>query len=156
MKCVNDQRLEEIISEILRRDARIDTTEINIGVEDGIVYMSGTVDSAAERRAILENIESIAGIGMVIDRLMLRNYIERTDDELKGAVKRTLIRDISVDAHPIDIAASCGVVTLSGRVASYSQKLAAESITWWTPGVTDVVSHLEVDGMGEPPDDQDY
>jgi len=156
MRGVNDQRLEETVNEALKKDPRIDTTEISVEIEDRIVYISGTVDSAAERSAVMENIEPIPGVGMVVDRLMLRNFVERSDDELKGAVKRTLIRDISVDAHPIDIEAKGGVITLSGRVASFSQKLAAENITWWTPGVTDVISHLQVDGVVEPPDDPDY
>lgn len=156
MRGTNDQRLEDTVNNALKKDPRIDMTEIDVWAEDGAVYISGTVDSAAERRAILENIESITGIGMVIDRLMLRNYVERTDEELRGAVKRTLMRDIVVDAHPINIDANAGVITLSGRVASFSQKMAAESITWWTPGVTDVISHLEVDGITEPTDDSDY
>lgn len=153
MVWTGDRKIEEMVTGVLEKDSRIDLSEIKVKVQDGVVYLSGTVDSAAERRAAREDLESASQIGEVVDELTLRNFIERTDVELVESVRRALIRDIMVEAGPIRVEAKDGVVTLSGRVESYAQKSAAENVAWWAPGVTNVISRLEVDGFHEPPDE---
>jgi len=151
-----DSIVEELARRTLKSDSRVDVSEIQVRVQDGIVYLSGTVDSAAERRAAREDLMSAPEFEQVVDELKLRNYIERTDDELREAVKRALIRDIDIDSRGIAIEAKRGAVTLGGHVPSYAQKLEAETVVWWTPGVTEVMNRLQVDGQTEPADDQDY
>ncbi|MEN6357034.1 MAG: BON domain-containing protein [Armatimonadota bacterium] len=142
-----DRQIEELVTVALRNDSRIDLSEISVRVDDGVVYLSGTVDSAAEKRAACEDLQAATGIGRIVDQLAIRNYVDRSDEELQNSVRQFLVRDIDVDANPIDVEARGGVVTLKGRVASYAQKLEAECVAWWIPGVTDVISHLEVDGI---------
>ncbi|MCE5323674.1 BON domain-containing protein [bacterium] len=145
-----DRQIEEQVTVTLRNDSRIDLSEISVHVDDGVVYLTGTVDSAAEKKAAWEDLQAATGIDRVVDELVIRNYIDRSDEELRHSVKQFLIRDIDVDANPIDVEARDGVVTLKGRVASYAQKVEAECVAWWIPGVTDVISHLEVDGIFDP------
>ena len=155
MAALTDREMTDLVNRVLSRDSRVDPREIEVRVENGVVYVSGAVDSAAERRAAQEDIESTPA-ERVVDTIRLRNFVERTDEELQAAVKQALVRDIAVDAGPVEVEARSGAVTLVGRTASYAQKYAAEDVAWWTPGVTDVVSHLEVDGFSEPPDEPDY
>ena len=155
MAVPNDREIEELIDKALSRDSRVDRGEIEVRVESGVAYVSGTVDSAAERRAAQEAIESTP-VDRVVDTVTLGNFVERTDEELKAAVERALARDIAVDCSPISVHAEDGVIVMAGKVSSSAQKYAAEDVAWWTPGVTDVISHLEVDGVVEPPDEPDY
>lgn len=151
----SDTLVEELARRVLKNDSRVDVSEIQVTVEDGVVYLSGTVDSAAERRAAREDLLAAPEVGQVVDDLKLRNYIERTDEELREAVKRALIRDIDVDPRRIEIQASRGAVILGGLVPSYAQKAEAESVAWWTSGVVEVTNRLEVDGQLEPADGLD-
>ena len=153
---LGDRRIEQLIAEALDADSRIDAGEVSVGVQDRVVYLSGAVDSAAERRAVEEDVRAVADVESVVDELSLRNFVERTDDELAESVRRALLRDIAVDAACISVATAAGVVTLGGRVSSYCQRLVAENITWWTAGVTDVIGHIEVDGTTGPLDEPDY
>ena len=148
----SDSMVEELAKRALVNDSRVDVSEIQVKVLDGIVYLSGTVDSAAELRAVREDLMSAPEVSQVVDELKLRNYIERTDDELREAVKRSLIRDIDIDRRRIDIEAGRGIVTLRGWVPSYAQKLEAESVVWWTPGVIEVINRLEIDGQFDLPE----
>ncbi len=142
---IADREIEEVTRECLVADSRVDIGEIDVNVRDGVVHLSGKVDSAAERQAILEDIRIVPGVIDTIDQLVLRNYVQRTDAELKEAVKHALARDIAVDAVPVTVEAAEGKVVLRGHVDSYAQKNNAEDVAWWTPGVTDVISHLEVE-----------
>jgi osmotically-inducible protein OsmY len=148
-----DRGMEESIRRFLAADSRVDIAEVEVSVEDRTVYLSGAVDGAAERQAILEDVRAAARIDDVVDQLVLRNFVQRTDDELKEAVRHALARDISVNAGLVSVDARAGEVALSGFVDSYAQKNSVEDVAWWTPGVTNVVNRLEVaDESGIPAD----
>jgi osmotically-inducible protein OsmY len=148
-----DAELQAQVSEALQGDSRVDMTEISVRVEGGQVHLAGMVDSAAERRAAQEVAETIVSRDRIIDRLTLRNFVERTNEELVEEIRHALKRSPELDSGDVVMEAAEGVVTLRGRVRSYAQKLAVENIVWWTPGVTDAISRLQVDGLDEPTDE---
>lgn len=67
-----------------------------------------------------------------------------TNRELKEQILNALDWEPSIDAGEIDVAVDESVVTLSGRVGSYAQKLAAERATLGVYGVKGVANDLEV------------
>jgi osmotically-inducible protein OsmY len=67
-----------------------------------------------------------------------------TNRELKEEVLNALDWEPSIDAGEIDVAVDENVVTLSGRVGSYAQKLAAERVTLGVYGVKGVANDLDV------------
>jgi osmotically-inducible protein OsmY len=68
----------------------------------------------------------------------------KSDTQLRRDVEDELAIEPSVDATAIGVAAEDGVVTLSGHVASYSEKLAAERCAAQVLGVSAVVSELDI------------
>lgn len=152
MSQLTDRETEAAILRFLQNDTRVDNREIDVHVEEGTVYLTGRVDSAAERQAVQEDVEA-ARAESVVNQITLRNYVQRTDRELKEEVKHALMRDASVEIEQIRIDAKNGEVILQGRMDSYAQKHAAEDVAWWTPGVTNVVSHLEVAAADAIPED---
>lgn len=153
---LRDESTEAAVKRLLEADTRIDASEIEVTVEDDIAFLSGSVDGAAERQAIIEIVKTAASIRNVVNRLLLRNYIERTNDELKESVRNALRRDISLDAGLVTVEASGGEVTLRGYVESFAQKNAIEDVAWWISGVTEVINCIEVaDESGVPLDLKD-
>jgi len=67
-----------------------------------------------------------------------------TDLELKEAVLEELAWEPSVTPAHIGVAVHNGVVTLSGHVASFTQKRDAEVATWRVKGVKAIAEELEV------------
>lgn len=68
----------------------------------------------------------------------------KTDNELRRDVEMELQWDPSVDARDIGVAARNGVVTLTGRVANYSEKWRAERIAKRVAGVVGLANDIEV------------
>ncbi len=153
MSQVTDRETEKAIMQYIMNDSRVDDREIDVHVEEGTVYLTGKVDSAAERQAVEEDVQAAAHVESCVNQITLRNYVERSDAELKEAVKHALMRDASADASQIEIGASNGEVLLRGQVDSYAQKKAVEDVVWWTPGVTNVVSRLQVGAEAAVPED---
>jgi osmotically-inducible protein OsmY len=67
-----------------------------------------------------------------------------TDLELKKSVESELNWEPSINAAEIGVAAKDGVVTLTGHVSSYWQKLAAERAALRVAGVKAVANELEI------------
>jgi osmotically-inducible protein OsmY len=68
----------------------------------------------------------------------------KTDNELKHDVESALEWDPSIDARNIAVTAKNGVVILTGRVNSYSDKWTAEQIAKRVPGVVALANEIEV------------
>lgn len=66
------------------------------------------------------------------------------DEELRRHVLDALEFDPRIDASGIGVAASAGVVTLTGHVSSYSEKYDAERIVSHLKGVKGIAQDLEV------------
>lgn len=66
------------------------------------------------------------------------------DKELRQLVADELEYEPSIDAADIGVAAENGVVTLSGHVADYAQKMAAERAAWRVKGVKGIAQEIEV------------
>jgi len=71
------------------------------------------------------------------------------DKELRQLVIDELEYEPSIDAADIGVAAENGVVTLSGHVADYVQKMAAERAAWRVKGVKGIAQEIEVRFPGD-------
>ena len=68
----------------------------------------------------------------------------QTDTQLHDSVQRQLEWDPEIDAHDVAVAASDGVITLTGFVHSYATKLAAEQSVKRIRGVRGVANDIQV------------
>lgn len=72
----------------------------------------------------------------------------KTDNEIKELVERELKWECRVGALPITVAVENGLVTLSGVVRTYLNKLAAERAVHQVAGVVDLAKELQVRPTG--------
>ena len=72
-----------------------------------------------------------------------------SDKELRQLMIDELEYEPSIDATDIGVAAENGVVTLSGHVADYAQKTAAERAVWRVKGVRGLAQEIEVRLSGD-------
>lgn len=77
------------------------------------------------------------------------------DRELQQSVLDELDFEPSIDCNDIGVAATDGVVTLSGHVPAYGQKIAAERAAWRVKGVKAVVQKIDVHYPSDAPTDEE-
>lgn len=68
----------------------------------------------------------------------------KPDSQLRQEVEDELTNNPAIDANRIGVAVAGGIVTLSGQVPNYAQKVAAEKSAFGVAGVAAVVEHIEV------------
>lgn len=82
------------------------------------------------------------------------NYFNKTDTEVKQDVLNELMWDPSVSAGQVKVTAKNGVVSLTGSVPHYIEKLAAERAARRVGGVRGVADELEVKGALDKTDEE--
>lgn len=71
-----DRRILAIVSERLERDRRIDSSDVEITVDGGVVYLTGTTRTREGKRRI-EHMADIDGVNDVVNGLRVREQEPR-------------------------------------------------------------------------------
>jgi len=150
-----DPEIRTEIQQRLKWDTLVDHVLIDVEVVDGVVSLSGTVGSAAEKRrarfdAWVAGVTSVNISGLEVKRwardpdLRKDKYAEKSDAEIRQAVNDALLYDPRVFSFKVDPVVSDGVVTLRGEVDNLKAKRAAARDARNTVGVERVVNRLKV------------
>ena len=137
---VLDEEIARDIVDAINRNANVDADKVDVRVEDGYVTLTGTVQDWVAHEAAYEAAVGTLGVKGVTDELSVETTVKPpyTDSEIAQAVRDQLVWDNQVDASRIAVQARQGLVTLTGTVPSYSEKLAAESDALLVKGVVSV------------------
>jgi osmotically-inducible protein OsmY len=124
MSVKSDREVQEDVLRELRWDSRIRQEEVGVEVDDGVVTLTGTVDSWAKKLAAKEAAHRVLGVRDVADdvRIKLPGSLQRTDTEIAQDVRFALEQDAFVPDQDIRSTVSDGLVTLEGRVQTLRQK----------------------------------
>ena len=147
---VDDAALTAAVKANLISADGVDAAEIDVDSLDGQVTLSGRVDSSAERNAAVRVAQRTDGVRGVTDNMTVGggpSAGQQVDDAgITASVKAQLADDPRVKARDIDVDTVQGVVTLSGKVQSESERMRALQIARATSGVKSVTNNLEVAG----------
>jgi osmotically-inducible protein OsmY len=141
-----DADIQQEVLDELRWDARVQPNEIGVIVKDGIVTLTGWVDTFAKKWAAEEAALRVRGVHAVADEIEVRLLPtqERTDADIAVAVTRALEWDVFVPLDKIKISVSKGWVTLDGNVEWQFQREAAERAARNVTGVRGLTNLIRV------------
>jgi osmotically-inducible protein OsmY len=145
-RTLTDEQIQQDVLEELRWDARLRPNEVGVAVKDGIVTLTGWVDSYVKKWAAEEAAHRVRGVRAVANDIEVRlpSYAERTDPEIAAAVTRALEWDAALPIEKLEVTVSKGWVTLRGEVEWQYQKLEAERVVRRITGVRGVSNLLTV------------
>lgn len=141
-----DSQLQRDVFEELRWDPRIREAEIGIAVKDGVVTLSGFVDSYAQRNAAERAVERISGVKAVAEELQVRvpGSLHRSDTDIAHHAVAALEWDVEVPDDKIRVRVDNGRITLEGEADWQYQRLAAERAVRYLTGVKGVTNQIRI------------
>ena len=141
-----DEHIQQDVLAELKWDARVQPNEIGVAVKDGVVTLTGWVDSYFKKWAAEEAAHRVRGVKAVANDIEVRlpSFGERTDADIATAVVRALEWDAFVPVDKIDVTVSKGWVTLQGDVEWQYQKEDAERVVRRLSGVRGVTNLITV------------
>ena len=141
-----DEDIQRDVLAELKWDARVQPNEIGVSVKDGVVTLTGVVDSYSKRWAAEDAAHRVRGVKAVANDIEIRlpSSAERTDTDIAAAAVRALEWDALIPTEKLDVTVSKGWVTLRGEVEWQFQKEDAERVVRRLSGVRGVTNLITV------------
>jgi osmotically-inducible protein OsmY len=117
-----DAEIRDDVLDSLAKDPATESYEVIVAVDDGVVTLSGQVDSYAEKSLCAMVAKGVKGVEDVKNKIRYDWKSERPDSEIKAEIEKRLYADVRVDDGLIMVAVDDGKVTLSGNVGSAAEK----------------------------------
>lgn len=132
----------------------LDSFDINTDVKNGVVTLTGKVETEVDKALASELIESLDGVESVENHLtvMDQNTASETamvlqalkDSKVESVVKTRLLFESEVSGSDIEVEVEEGIVTLEGKVSSDSERDLAVAIAKNTTDVKRVVNNITI------------
>jgi osmotically-inducible protein OsmY len=145
MTAQDEQIQREVLAE-LDWDAKVRSNEIGVAAKDGVVTLTGWVESYAKKTAAERAAHRVRGVKAVANDIEVRlpSSAERTDADIAAEASRALAWQALVPAERIEVSVSRGYVTLRGEVRWEYQRRAAERAVRRLAGVRGVINSIRV------------
>ena len=141
-----DSELKQDVIDELMWEPDINATEIGVAVKDGVVTLSGYVDSYHEKLAAERAAQGVFGVRAVVQEIKVRlpGSLQRSDEDIAKAAANALAWTASVPHDRIKVKVQNGWITLSGQVDWRYQRDAAEDAVCNLMGVVGVSNQITV------------
>ena len=149
-----DTELQQDVINELKWEPTIRAVEIRVGVKDGVVTLSGYVDSYVKKWAAEHAAARVFGVRAVAEEIQVRlpDSLKISDEDLARIVVNVLEWNVLVPHDRVKVKVQDGLVTLSGEVDWGYHKFAAEEAVRYLMGVVWFSNQITVKPTVEPLD----
>jgi len=126
-----DSQLKEDVSMELEWEPSVNASKVGVAVKDGVVTLTGHLDTFIEKHAIERAVERVAGVQAIAVELdvKLEPGHTRSDTEIAAAAESALKWDSGVPVEKVQVMVEKGWVTLKGEVDwDFQRKNAAKAV----------------------------
>lgn len=141
-----DTQLRIDVVEELAWDSSVNSSQIGVDVKDGVVTISGYVDSFSDKWNAVKAIEKVAGVRALLIELNVHLPVlsERTDFDIAMAAEIILLWSTHLVTEYVNLIVENGWITLQGQVEYEYQRLAATAAFSQLGGVRGIINHINV------------
>lgn len=150
----SDSALTAKVKSALTIERDIKASDIEVETRDGVVQLSGFVDSEDARTAAVLRARSVTGVAEVRNDLSVRSNDRPAQEPVSDTVIAARVRSSLGSAQleddsDVNVEVSAGVVQLSGFVTSIEEKARAGDAASGVAGVRDVENNIALTKEGE-------
>lgn len=138
----SDADVAHAARQALEWNVLVPTDLVQTSVDGGWLTLTGEVGWQYQREAAERAVRDLLGVTGVSNLMSIRP-VANSDDIAKN-IRTALERQADREAKRVRVHVSGSVVTLSGTVASWPERAAAQCAAWSAPGVSLVVNELVV------------
>jgi osmotically-inducible protein OsmY len=147
-----NELLQQDVVQQLEWDPAVDASSIGVAVNDGVVTLTGSVPSYAEKFRAVRLVQKIRGVRGIADELevALPHTMVRSDSEIAAIVIKTLEWDVMVPPNKVQVTVHDGQVKLEGQLKWQYQRRAAEQAVLKLGGVKGVQNLIIIQNPASP------
>jgi len=145
MKSDKDLQLE--IHTALKLLPQLYANQIVVTVADGIITLTGTVNSFVKKIAAEKAAESVVGVRAVIEKIdVIPDGVKlRTDDDIKAEVMNIFKSHWDIPDEKIEVTVKDSLITLEGTINWHYQKEAATKSISSLKGVKSINNNIVIE-----------
>ncbi|HEX7689857.1 MAG TPA: BON domain-containing protein [Burkholderiaceae bacterium] len=149
-----DKQLKSDVEAELDWDPSIDAAHVGVAVRDGVVTLTGHLNTFAEKTAIERVVARVAGVRAVAVELDVKVASEhvRSDTEIAQAAQDAIAWNVVVPRDKVRVKVEKGWLTLSGEVDWDYQRNAAATAVRTLKGVLGVTNSITLKQRVVPSD----
>ena len=146
-----DQLLRDAVTRHLAWEPDFDAAMIGVSTHDGIVTLSGYVETYAAKLAAERAVRKLYGVKAIANELDVRLAHDRIDPDIAKDAVEALKSHVEVP-QDLSVTVREGHVTLAGTVEWMFQRAAAERAVKYLRGVRGVRNQIVIKPSVSPPD----
>ncbi len=139
----DDELRDDVLPE-LDWDPEVPSGKVGVAVEDGVVKLTGFVETYAQKASAEKAAKSPYGVRAVANDIHIKPEFQKTDPDIAKDALHALESHVNVPDKDITVTVKDGWITLEGEVEWMYQKDAAESAVRYLQGVKGVSNQIEV------------
>jgi osmotically-inducible protein OsmY len=138
--------LQKDVQDAIKWEPLLNAAEIGVTVHDGVVTLTGTVDSYYKKSEAEHAAKNVAGVKAVVEKIeiQLGNSWQKNDNEIATEVLNAFKSNWEVPTDKVKVMVEKGWVTLEGELQWNYQKEAAKKAVHNLDGVKGVTSNLKI------------
>lgn len=147
-----DVQIQQDVMDELQWQPFLNSSEIGVAVKNGIVTLSGTVDSYSKKLSVEQAVKKVAGVKALAEDLQIgvSPAYRKTDSEIAEAVLEALKWHATLPEDQLKIKVEDGVVTLEGELEWEYQRTNAKTTIQHLIGVRAVNNLIIVKPKASP------
>jgi len=141
-----DDQLQRDVMDELRWEPTIRAAQFGVAVKDGVVTLSGNVDSYAKKWAADRAVKRVSGVKAVVEeiKVTLPDSYRHADKEIAQSATNILAWNLWVPSDRVKVMVQDGRITLSGEVDWYYEKEIAEDAVRYLVGVLGIINSITI------------
>lgn len=142
----SDSQIQRDIQDELEWEPYLNSSEIGVAVKDGVVTLSGKVNSFSKKMALEKAVKRIAGVRALAEDIEvgMSSDLEKTDAEIAQIVLNALKWNITIPDEQIFVKVEDGIVKLEGETNWDFQRSSAQSVVEHLQGVRSVINLITI------------
>jgi len=146
LKMKSNAELQQDVQEAIQWQPLLNAAEIGVTAKDGVVSLTGVVDSYAKKTQAEDAAKNVAGVTALVEKIEVKypSSYSKTNAEIATEVLTALKARWDVPSAKIKVKVEAGWITLTGEVGWNFQREAAEDAIESLMGVTGVTNNIAI------------
>jgi osmotically-inducible protein OsmY len=149
----NNEQLQKDVQDAIKWQPLLNAAEIGVTVKDGIVSLTGVVDSYSKKSEAECAAKNTAGVTAVIEKIEVKvpNSWSKNNTEVANEVLKALKNRWDLPQDKVKVKVEAGWITLTGELNWNYQKEAARDAIKDLMGVTGVTNNITIKSESNDP-----
>jgi osmotically-inducible protein OsmY len=142
----NNEDVQKDVQSAIKWEPLLHAAEIGVTVKDGIVTLTGTVDSYTKKQEAENAAKGVHGVNAIVEKLVVNfgSHWKKDDNDIAKEILSAFKWDWQVPNDCVKVTVENSWVTLDGELTWNFQREAAKKTAGSQEGVKGIINHIKL------------